>query len=186
MNVYDFDGTIYDGDSTVDFYLFSLLRHPSLLRFFPVQTGAYFKYLCGFCTKEAAKEEFYSYFSGLCDIQREVGLFWDRNYRKIKHFYLKRHRPDDVVISASGRFLLSDICKRLGIRRLIASEVDIKTGHLLSPNCHGTEKLKRLKQEYPGEIIDEFYSDSLSDEPLAKAARAAYMVKKNRISRWKV
>ena len=27
MNVYDFDKTIYDGDSTADFYLFSLRRH---------------------------------------------------------------------------------------------------------------------------------------------------------------
>lgn len=27
MNVYDFDKTIYDGDSTADFYIFSLKRH---------------------------------------------------------------------------------------------------------------------------------------------------------------
>ena len=27
MNVYDFDKTIYGGDSTADFYLFSLKRH---------------------------------------------------------------------------------------------------------------------------------------------------------------
>lgn len=28
MHAYDFDGTIYDGDSTVDFYLYSLCKHP--------------------------------------------------------------------------------------------------------------------------------------------------------------
>ena len=27
MNVYDFDKTIYDGDSTLDFYLFSLKKN---------------------------------------------------------------------------------------------------------------------------------------------------------------
>ena len=32
MNVYDFDKTIYDGDSSVDFYKFSLKRHPKLAR----------------------------------------------------------------------------------------------------------------------------------------------------------
>ena len=30
MNVYDFDKTIYDGDSTVDFFFFSLKRNPVL------------------------------------------------------------------------------------------------------------------------------------------------------------
>ena len=28
IDVYDFDGTIYDGDSTVDFVRFCLRRHP--------------------------------------------------------------------------------------------------------------------------------------------------------------
>ena len=31
IDVYDFDGTIYDGDSTADFVLFSLRRHPGVL-----------------------------------------------------------------------------------------------------------------------------------------------------------
>lgn len=31
MNVYDFDGTIYDGDSTVDFYLYCIRKHPWLI-----------------------------------------------------------------------------------------------------------------------------------------------------------
>ena len=37
IDVYDFDGTIYDGDSTVDFWLYCLRRKPSLLRFLPHQ-----------------------------------------------------------------------------------------------------------------------------------------------------
>ena len=31
MNVYDFDKTIYPKDSTLEFYLVSLVRHPSFL-----------------------------------------------------------------------------------------------------------------------------------------------------------
>ena len=30
MNVYDFDGTIYDGDSSVDFWLYSIRKKPSV------------------------------------------------------------------------------------------------------------------------------------------------------------
>ena len=35
IDVYDFDGTIYDGDSTVDFTRFCLRRHPGVLAGLP-------------------------------------------------------------------------------------------------------------------------------------------------------
>ena len=35
IDVYDFDGTIYDGDSTVDFTLFCLRRHPGVIAGLP-------------------------------------------------------------------------------------------------------------------------------------------------------
>ena len=31
INLYDFDGTIYDGDSTRDFFFYELRRHPLIL-----------------------------------------------------------------------------------------------------------------------------------------------------------
>ena len=37
MNVFDFDGTIYSGDSTIDFYFFALKRNVKLLLFLPRQ-----------------------------------------------------------------------------------------------------------------------------------------------------
>ena len=44
MNVYDFDGTIYDGDSTVDFFLFVLKKKPSLLLNVPRQAFGFVLY----------------------------------------------------------------------------------------------------------------------------------------------
>ena len=35
MNVYDFDDTIYDGDSNVDFFIDLFKKYPSLLRYAP-------------------------------------------------------------------------------------------------------------------------------------------------------
>ena len=35
IDVYDFDGTIYDGDSTVDFVFFCLRRHPGVIAGLP-------------------------------------------------------------------------------------------------------------------------------------------------------
>ena len=45
MNVYDFDGTIYDGDSTVDFYVFALKKKPSLISYGPKQAWGFLLYL---------------------------------------------------------------------------------------------------------------------------------------------
>ena len=40
MNAYDFDKTIYNGDSTAHFYLFSLRRHPKIWLLLPSLLGA--------------------------------------------------------------------------------------------------------------------------------------------------
>ena len=37
MNVYDFDKTIYNHDSTAQFYLYLLVRNPLLCRYWPKQ-----------------------------------------------------------------------------------------------------------------------------------------------------
>ena len=43
MNVYDFDKTIYDGDSTADFYIFSLKRHKKILLLAPSLIKPFYK-----------------------------------------------------------------------------------------------------------------------------------------------
>ena len=77
------------------------------------------------------------------------------------------------------------IAKELDIN-LIATIVDKKTGKFLSYNCYGKEKVKRFKQEYKNTKIKEFYSDSLSDLPMMKIAKKAYLVKGNKIEEYKI
>ena len=45
----------------------------------------------------------------------------------------------------------------------------------------GEEKVKRFYEIYPKEIIDEFYSDSYSDLPLANISKKAFLIKKGQI-----
>lgn len=68
--------------------------------------------------------------------------------------------------------------------RGIASEVNPLTGELLGSNCRGEEKVKRFNEVYPNETIDDFYSDSLSDLPLARMAHKAYLVKNQKVCSW--
>ena len=65
MNVYDFDKTIYDGDSTVDFYFFCLKQTPKMLKYLPYQGFSFIKYLFGFIDKTHFKEKFFSCFGGM-------------------------------------------------------------------------------------------------------------------------
>ena len=60
--------------------------------------------------------------------------------------------------------------------RLLASRVDKHTGKTDGENCHGAEKVRRLRETYPDVEIAAFYSDSRSDSPLAELAEHAYLV----------
>ena len=185
MNSYDFDKTIYDGDSTADFYLFSLKRHKKIITLAPSLFAAFVRF---YVFKKGNKTEFKEVmyrFLRYCDIEKDVEDFWDKHQHKIKDFYIKQQKADDVIISASPTFLLTPICDKLNINHLIASEVDCKTGKYSGINCHGKEKVRRFYEIFEDGVIDDFYSDSYSDTPLAEIAKKAYIVKKNDISDWK-
>ena len=47
MNVYDFDGTLYDGDCMVDLYKYCLKRRPYILVVFPSQFRAWYRFRKG-------------------------------------------------------------------------------------------------------------------------------------------
>lgn len=184
MNVYDFDKTIYNGDSTADFYIYSLKKHKKIITLAPSLIFAFIKYyIFKKGTKTQFKEKMYM-FLRYCDTERDVESFWKENKKKIKGFYLEKQRDDDVIISASPQFLLAPVCKELGIKHLIASQVDSRTGKYSGVNCHGKEKVRRFYEKFGKAQIDEFYSDSYSDAPLAEIAGRAFIVKKETITDW--
>ena len=184
MNVYDFDKTIYDGDSTLDFYFFSLKKSPMLIRFLPIQIIGFIKYMFGMYSKLQFKEKFYSFLKGIKDVDSMVELFWNENQDKIKDWYLKSKEESDVIISASPEFLLNTICRRIGIKHLIASEVNKDTGICEGENCYGEEKVLRFKKYFEKGEIKKFYSDSLSDAPISLMASERYIVSGNNILPW--
>ena len=187
MNVYDFDGTIYKNDSTRDFYYFLLRHYIRVIKYLPKFILDAIKYSLDIITKTDMKETFFRFLNAFGDgeIEKIVDEFWDTHRHKINDWYLNIKTPDDVIISASPRYILGPICDELGVN-LICSEVDVKTGDYIGVNCSGEEKVKRFYKEYPDGVINNFYSDSKSDEPLAKIAKAAYRVKRNgKIVDWK-
>lgn len=183
MNVYDFDHTIYPGDSTLDFWRFCLRRHPAALLALPgaVLSGGLFK--AGLKSREAFKASFYRFLRHVPDVEGEISAFWAKNLSKIYPWYLAQKRGDDLIISASPEFLILPACQSLGVAG-IASPVSPETGELLGPNCRGEEKVVRLGQMYPGAAMEEFYSDSHSDAPLARMAERAFLVQDGTPRSW--
>ena len=99
MNVYDFDKTIYYGDSTADFYLFCLKRHKKILTLAPSLLGAFLKfYVFKKGTKTDFKEKMYRFLT-YCDTEKDVNDFWKEYIGNIKPFYLKQKKDDDVIIA---------------------------------------------------------------------------------------
>lgn len=185
MNVYDFDKTIYDGDSTVDFYFYCMKKFPRIVICIPLQLLAMIKYKSKIIDKTKMKEKFYCFFKLVPDLDIEVKKFWSENEHKIKRWYIENKKDNDVIISASPEFLLQEICQKIGVKYLIASRVEIKTGKYMGVNCYGEEKVARFREKFPNEYIDEFYSDSYSDEPLAKIAKSSFIVSQNSIRKWR-
>ena len=184
MNVYDFDNTILRGDSTARFFAWCLRKRPRMWRDAPAQAVNGLLFVLKLRKKQAFKQRMLHFLTLIGDVDRAVDEFWADNFSRGKAWYPPRHRDDDVVISASPEFLIRPACARLGIRHVIGSPVDKRTGHFLGLNCHGKEKVSRFYARFPGQGIDEFFSDSRSDAPLAALAKRAYLVKGDRLEPW--
>lgn len=188
MNVFDFDNTIYDGESALDFFLYYLKRDPLLVKYAPQVFHALYKYKKGRVSIEQAinayGEQVGEYFKNMNNVEEVVAEFWDKHEKNIKPFYREIQRDDDLVISGSPEFSLGEICKRLEINRYIGSVIDRETGEFLR-FCFRENKVKAFREIY-GEIeIENFYTDSLHDMPLIEISKNAYIVKGSKIEKIK-
>lgn len=182
MNIYDFDGTIYDGDSSIDFYKFCISKKKRCLFIIPGFIISVIFYKLKLKSKEDMKSKFFAFFKYFDNIESVVDEFWKKYERKIKPFYLKQKNATDIVISASPDVLLKPMEKKLGFK-LVSTKIDIKNGRLIGKNCHGSEKVNRLK-EMGITHCKAFYSDSMSDDYCAKIADEAFLVKGSKILPW--
>ena len=182
INLYDFDKTIYDGDSSTDFFFFSLTKYPKIITCLPKIAVAGIKYKLKIVSKTDMKEVIFSFVKYIPDMDKHIASFWGTHRCNLKDFYMKTKHDKDVIISASPEFLLKPITDELKVMKLIGSRVDIKTGKFTGLNCHGEEKVKRLNKEYKDYEVMSSYSDSLSDIPILKLAKKQYIVKKDKLT----
>lgn len=192
MNVFDFDNTVYCGESSVDFFLWYIKKDPSLVKFLPSVAEALVKYKTGKLSIEEALSKYGTrltkYFKeNLLEsntLKTDADFFWRTHIKNIKPFYEEVKSENDVVISCSPRFLLEEPLKRLNIKHAICSEIDETTGEI-TRLCFRENKLKAFLAEYPLEEIDNFYTDSFNDKPLMDISRNVFLVKGDKIEKIK-
>ena len=181
MNIYDFDNTIYNGDTNRDILLYSFKRHPFLVIKALKKTKKLEKeYKRGMVSFERVKEAMLSFLFQINDLDKYIEGFVNSHMKNIKPWYLSRKSNYDIVISASYELWIVPFCKKLGIRYIIATRTD-KDGNILGRNCKGDEKLKRLAAVIPNAQIVTSYSDSESDLPILEVAKTAYVVEGNKL-----
>ena len=107
MRVFDFDNTIYDGESVIDFYLFSLRRNPKVARYVPVVLYHLLRYKLGRTTmadlEQAGRKHAAQYLSSFDDPEGLVRDFWDGHMRKIKAWYHPEKVMELTSLLVSGR-----------------------------------------------------------------------------------
>lgn len=185
MNVYDFDKTLFPSDSPVKFWSYCKKKYPKIWNHFPGGLTKMILYKFKMFTWTEVMEKVFEFMKYLPDPLAEVEAFWDENEHKIYSWYKEIQKEDDVIVTATPRFLIEPIAKRLGIKHLVATELDLKTYKVNGVDCTGIEKVRRFNEAYPNMQIDNFYSDSYSDTPLAQIAKNAFMVKKGgKIVEW--
>ena len=184
MNVYDFDRTICRFDSSTRFFRFCLRRMPCrVLRVLPGAFRAFLRYRRGGVSAKALKEKLFSFLRDEAETEALVRDFWQRGGKGIQDWYLRQRRGDDLIVSASPEFLLRPVAEKLGFR-LIGTRMDAASGRIEGENCHDGQKVLRLRERFPNAAIEDFYSDSLSDAPLAALAGRAFLVSGSRLTRW--
>ena len=184
MNVYDFDNTIYDGESGIDFFFFLMKKKPSLIKYIPKVTICFIKYKLHRITIQTAHDKYADAVEkairNFDNFQEEICKFWDRNMHKIKPNFAERIKDNDLILSASPEATIREVCERLNIKNYIGSKIDLETGkiHFI---CYRENKVSAFREMYPDTVIENFYTDSMNDKPLIDIANHAFLVKKNKI-----
>ncbi|MCR5632981.1 MAG: haloacid dehalogenase-like hydrolase [Eubacterium sp.] len=184
MVVFDFDNTIYNGESAVD-YAFYMIRHNKrIIRFIPTILLSLAGYKLCLLSKEKLESIINKVFDGVMDgevsFKDFVEPFWESHSNKLNSTILKRIKPGDVIISAGPVFLLEGITEIIKTDKIVGSELDFDKRRITWFNF-GDNKVKRYRQLYGDSIVDAFYTDSYYDKDMMMISRDVYIVKSGRI-----
>jgi len=188
MKVFDFDNTLYHGESVVDFAVFMIRSSPKIILWLPKIFWNLLKYKLYVIKKDNMESQIDTVMQSCLPKQEIlfplVRRFWKRYRHKLDLGMISRISPDDAIISASPAFLLRPIQKLLGTSHLICSEVDIAHKKVIFLNF-SDHKVRRFRGLYGERMIEAFFTDSYYDQAMMDISEKVFLVKKGKIRRIK-
>lgn len=176
MNVYDFDETVFEGDSEERFFKYLKTIPGFRLVRMKFRFWEFFSKKLGWMDRTVARQIQYSFLKRVPDIDAMLEDYWDMAIKYMKPWYLEVKRPDDIIASGTPAFLMIPAIKRLGLTGLVATDMDKKTGKITGHFAVDKYKLEYFKLKYDSTKIDKFYSDAYSDHFLADVAKQAWFI----------
>ena len=143
------------------------------------------KYIFKKGTTRDIKDKLFYFLKDVKDLDKYVKDFWNENEHKIKKWYIEQKEENDVIITANYEFLIREICNRLKIKNLIATEYDFKENKIKGIHSRGENKITLFKSIYPNYEVGKTYSDSMIDKPLLEIGNPGYLVKGNELIEYK-
>lgn len=184
IKVFDFDNTIYRGESSVDLALFMIKNNKKILLYLPSIFVNMIKYKLCLVKKEKLIKKINNFMSAVIFDRKEllelVERFWSKKIHKLDRKMLKRINRDDVIITAGPDFLIHGIKKLLNTNNIISSEIDEAKNKMKYFNF-GDNKVKRYKELYGDKRISCLFTDSYNDRALMDISDKVFIVKKGRL-----
>lgn len=185
---FDFDGTITTKDSLPDFIKFAIGK-PKYYLGLCLLSPILLAYVLKLLPNHIAKEKMISYyFKGWSEknFQTVADEYAAHQIEKIVRpkalEKLRWHQEQGhkvVIVSASMKSWLKQWCDAHNVE-LISTQLEIKqgklTGRFATKNCHGKEKVNRIKEQYPLQDYSYIYAygDSSGDKDMLKLANEAF------------
>ena len=185
---FDFDGTITSRDTMLVFLHF----HAGPIRYalnMLLLTPVFAALKCGLLSNQTAKEIMLKLFLGgvkeselaqSCQTFSETKLpliIREQAYRCIQNH--QENGVDVVVVSAAPEYWVRNWCNQNGIS-LLATRLEVAEGYITGKirglNCHGEEKVRRIRESYDlGHYTQIYaYGDTSSDKPMLSLANKPF------------
>ena len=188
MKVFDFDNTIYLGESSVDFIMLMMKYNKRIIFHLPRIFITLIKYKMCLINKDKLEALINKYLKLMIvekgTILNLVDDFWQTHENNLNPDMLKLINKEDVIITAGPNFLINGIKDKLKTKNIISTEVDLDKMEITNFNF-GSAKVESYKSKYNNKEIEAFYTDLYHDKPLMDLAKKAYLVKKGKIKELK-
>lgn len=188
---FDFDGTITSRDTFIDFALFYKGKTGFVISFLK-SIPSLIKWKLRIVSNSEAKQNLFNHlfknesiesFNSKC---QEFSIKIEEMLREDTMKRISEYRTQNipvVIVTASISNWIYPWALKNGISKVLATEIEVNkegflTGNFSTPNCHGEEKVARIKTEYPNLEAYETYAfgDSKADIPMIQSCKFGQII----------